>query len=291
MVSAYAPGFKWDIQPVMETHFTKMHGLGNDFLIFDERTQSVSITPKRAAALADRRTGIGCDQLICLQSAEAATAYMRIYNQDGSEAEVCGNATRCVADLLFRTDGSRQHLIRTAAGDLNVEILGQGSVRVNMGQPAFTWDRIPLAHFCDTVDLDISAGLLSHPAACSMGNPHITFFTENVDLVPLTELGADLEHHPIFPQRANIGVAQVLDRTTIRVQVWERGAGLTRACGSGACAAVVNGVRRGVVDRHCNVILDGGILEIDWTADDRVLMTGASAISFRGTVDLATVPA
>jgi diaminopimelate epimerase len=275
----------------MDARFSKMHGLGNDFVVFDERAGPLGITPIRAAALADRRYGIGCDQVICLGHAQGATAFMRIYNPDGSEAGACGNATRCVADLLFRMSRQRRSVIRTLAGELSAEVLDDGTVAVDMGRPALGWEQIPLARACDTAHLDLAAGPLADPAACSMGNPHATFFTEDISAVPLAGLGASLECAPLFPERANIGVVQVLARDQLRVRVWERGAGLTRACGSGACAAVVNAARRGYAGRACEVVLDGGSLFVEWRADDHVLMTGASALAFRGSVDLAVYPA
>jgi diaminopimelate epimerase len=275
----------------MDARFTKMHGLGNDFVIFDERAGPLGITPTRAAALADRRTGIGCDQVICLGLADAATAFMRIYNPDGSEAGACGNATRCVADMLFRASRQRRALIRTKSGDLPAEVLQDGRVAVDMGKPLLGWEQIPLARACDTKHLDLAAGPLSDPAACSMGNPHATFFTEDIAAVPIAGLGHALEHAPMFPQRANIGVVQMLARDRLRLRVWERGAGLTRACGSGACAAVVNAHRRGYAERSCEVVLDGGSLAITWRDDDHVLMTGPSVLAFKGSVDLSLFPA
>jgi diaminopimelate epimerase len=268
-----------------------MHGLGNDFVIFDERAGPLGITPARAAALADRRTGIGCDQVICLGYADTATATMRIYNPDGSEAGACGNATRCVADLLFRAGHQRHVLIRTTSADLPADVLPDGGIAVDMGRPALAWEQVPLAHHADTLHLDIAAGPLADAAACSMGNPHATFFTQDLTTVPLAELGAVLEHHPIFPQRANIGVAQPLARDRLRLRVWERGAGLTLACGSGACAAVVNAARRGLTGRVCTVVLDGGELHINWREDGHVVMTGPSALAFKGAVDLSHYPA
>jgi diaminopimelate epimerase len=274
----------------MDARFAKMHGLGNDFVIFDERSGPLGITPARAAALCDRRRGIGCDQLICLGHVADASAFMRIYNPDGSQAGACGNATRCVADLLFRGGRQRRHVIHTAAGILVADVLGDGSVSVDMGAPLLGWEQIPLARRCDTAHLDLAAGPLADPAACSMGNPHATFFAVDIAAVPLAGLGEALEHAPIFPERANIGVAQVLSREKLRLRVWERGAGLTLACGTGACAAVVNAVRRGYVERHCEVVLDGGSLDIHWRDDDHVVMTGASSLSFRGAVDLEQYP-
>ena len=274
----------------MDVSFAKMHGLGNDFVVFDERAGPVGITPTRAAALADRHTGIGCDQVICLGRAAGAAAHMRIYNRDGSEAEACGNAARCVADLLYRVGDPNRLVIRTAGGDLAAEVLEDGRVAVDMGAPRLGWAEVPLAAAGDTLHVKMSAGGLADPAACSMGNPHATFFSRDVAGVPLAALGPGLEHHALFPQRANIGVVQVLAPDRLRLRVWERGAGLTRACGSGACAAVVNAARRGFSERACTVVLDGGELEVVWREDGRVVMTGGSVLAFRGQVDLAAYP-
>jgi diaminopimelate epimerase len=273
--------------------FVKMHGLGNDFVVFDERAGSLGLTAARAAAIADRRTGIGCDQLISIEPAPAgsgADAAMRIRNADGSEASACGNATRCVADLLFRETGARGEIIRTAAGNLPAERLPDGLIRVDMGEPRLGWQDIPVARAMDTLHLDLYAGEFGPPAACSMGNPHATFFVPDLDPVPVAALGPDLEHAALFPERANIGFAQVLAPDRMRLRVWERGAGLTRACGSGACAALVNAHRRGLTGRRATVLLDGGALELEWRDDGHVLMTGPVATAFHGTIDLADYP-
>ena len=275
--------------------FLKMHGCGNDFVVFDERTGPLGLTARRAAAIADRRTGIGCDQFIVIEPpgeyAGVADVFMRIRNPDGAEAEACGNATRCVVDLLVRETGRCTQVIRTAAGDLFSEALPDGRVRVDMGPPRLDWPDIPLARPMDTLHLDLAAGPLTDPAAASMGNPHATFFVPDVGRLPVAELGRRLERDPLFPDRANIGFAQVLAPDRIRLRVWERGAGLTLACGSGACAALVNAHRRGLTDRHATVVVDGGELEIEWRQDGHVLMTGPVVTSFIGEIDLTAYPA
>jgi diaminopimelate epimerase len=278
----------------MDAPFVKMHGAGNDFVVFDERRGPLGLTPARVAALADRRVGIGCDQFITLEPpppGSNASAFMRIRNPDGQEAGACGNATRCVADLLFRESGNRIQVIRTVAGNLPAEVLADGRVAVDMGAPRLDWRDVPLARPMDTLHLDLSAGPLSDPAAVSMGNPHATFFVADMAALPVETLGPGLEHDPLFPERANIGFAQVVAPDRLRLRVWERGAGLTRACGSGACAAVVNAHRRGLTGRRVQVTADGGALEIEWRADGHVLMTGPAVTAFRGTVDLAAYPA
>jgi diaminopimelate epimerase len=267
----------------MEARFIKMHGCGNDFVIFDERGRPLCMTAKRVAALADRHVGIGCDQLIVVQPCtENADAFMRIYNPDGSEAGACGNATRCVADLLMRERERRTVVIRTISGDLPAVRRDDGLIEVDMGPARLDWDEIPLARRMDTLWLELPGT----PAAASMGNPHVTFFVDDVSLDAATATGPSVECDKLFPQRTNVGFAQVIDAGTIRLRVWERGAGLTLACGSGACATLVNANRRGLTHRKANIILDGGTLEIEWRSDNHVLMAGPIATAFTGTVVL-----
>jgi diaminopimelate epimerase len=266
----------------MTIPFVKMHGCGNDFVILDERTRASGINGPRAAILADRHTGIGCDQLIVIEPANTAAAFMSIFNPDGSEAGACGNATRCVADILMRETGRREVTIRTTSGDLPATRRPDGLITIDMGAPRLDWTDIPLARPMDTLRLDLPG----EPAAASMGNPHATFFVAGLDAEPIAALGPRWEHDPIFPQRANIGFAQIVDPHTIRLKVWERGAGLTLACGSGACATLVNAHRRGLTHRWATVIVDGGALEIEWRDDNHVLMTGPVATAFTGQVEL-----
>jgi len=270
--------------------FLKMHGCGNDFVVFDERAGSLGLTRRRAAAIANRRTGVGCDQFIVIEPpppGSNADAFMRIRNPDGAEAGACGNATRCVVDLLARETGRRIQAINTIAGNLPSEVLSDGRVRVDMGPARLDWPDIPLARAMDTLHLDLPGD----PAAASMGNPHATFFVDDMARVSVEELGPRLEHDLLFPERANIGFAQVLTPGRIRLRVWERGAGLTLACGSGACAALVNAHRRGLTGRRATLVMDGGELEIEWRADGHVLMTGPVAMSFIGEIDLGAYPA
>jgi diaminopimelate epimerase len=266
----------------MTIPFVKMHGCGNDFVILDDRSRAFAINPARAAALADRHTGIGCDQVIVIEAAETADAFMRIYNPDGSEAGACGNATRCVADILMRESRCSAITIRTISGNLPATRRTDGLIQVDMGPARLDWTDVPLLRPMDTLRLDLPG----EPAAVSMGNPHATFFVADVDAAHVSRQGPKLEHDPIFPQRANIGFAQVIDPETIRLKVWERGAGLTLACGSGACATLVNAHRRGLTHRKARVIVDGGTLEIEWRDDGHVLMTGPVATAFLGEVDL-----
>ena len=274
--------------------FLKMHGCGNDFVVIDERAGPLGLTARRVAAIADRHAGVGCDQFIAIEPpppGSGADAFMRIRNPDGGEAGACGNAARCVVDLLARETGRRSQVIRTVAGNLPSEALPDGRVRVDMGPARLDWPDVPLARPMDTLHLDLTAGPLADPAAASMGNPHATFFVDDLDRVAMAELGPRLEHDPLFPERANIGVAQILAPDRIRLRVWERGAGLTRACGSGACAALVNAHRRDLAARCAVVVVDGGELEIEWRGDGHVLMTGPVATSFIGEIDLSAYPA
>ena len=277
----------------MRVPFVKMHGCGNDFVVFDERQAALGLTARRAAAIADRREGVGCDQFIVIERAgegSGADAFMRIRNPDGAEAGACGNATRCVVRLLHEETGRDDLAIATRAGVLPATVAADGTVTVDMGAPRLAWQDVPLARAMDTLHLDLAAGPLRDPAALSIGNPHATFFVPDLAAIPIAALGSGLEHDELFPERANIGVAQVLAPDRIRLRVWERGAGLTRACGSGACAALVNAARRGLAGRHATVIVDGGALAITWREDGHVLMAGPTALAFRGEIDLADFP-
>jgi diaminopimelate epimerase len=264
----------------MRAAFTKMHGLGNDFVVLDTREQALPpVSAALARALADRRTGIGCDQLILLEPSDAADFRMRIFNADGSEVEACGNATRAVALL----HGEPAH-IETAGGILAVEP-AQGGAAVDMGEPRFEWEAIPLAYAMDTAALPVGWDELEQPSAVNVGNPHAVFFVRDCDKVDLARLGPEIERDPLFPERVNVGVATVENRAALRLRVWERGAGLTRACGTGACAAAVAAMRRGLVEREVTVTLPGGALLIEWGEDGRITMTGPATESYRGTFD------
>ncbi len=270
--------------------FLKMHGLGNDFVVVDSRTQKFALDAERVRAIADRHKGVGFDQLVVLEPApdKSADVFFRFLNSDGSEAGACGNGTRCVADLVMREKNSADLTIQTRAGLLRSRREAGGTVSVDMGPARMDWREIPLAQACDTLHVPLAVGVLVDPVATSMGNPHATFFVPDAAAVDLAALGPQLENHAIFPERANIGVAQILDPATLRLRVWERGAGITLACGSGACAATVAAVRRGLLaGRRARVIVDGsegdaGALEIEWRADGHVLMAGPVALSFSG---------
>jgi len=267
--------------------FIKMHGLGNDFVVIDARRQPLAMDDAQARAIADRKTGVGCDQFIVIEPPKNGTAdaAMRIRNADGGEVEACGNASRCVAQLLMQERRTSRVAIDTAAGVIVAEDAGGGRVAVDMGPARLEWQEIPLARAMDTLHLDLTLGPLSDPVGVNVGNPHAVFFVPDAEAIDLKTLGPQLEHHPLFPERCNVEAATVLSRGRIRMRVWERGVGITRACGTGACATLVAAARRGLTDRKAEVVLDGGPLEIAWTADGHVHMTGPVATSFTGVLD------
>lgn len=266
--------------------FLKMHGLGNDFVVFDARRDALVLDDATARAIADRHAGVGCDQLVVIEPARdpAADAFMVIRNADGGEVSACGNATRCVAWMLMRESGRDAAVIQTRAGLLRARAAGGDAVTVDMGPALLEWRDIPLAEPRDTLHLDIAAEGLNDPVAVGMGNPHMVFFVADAEAVDLARLGPPLERHPLFPERANVEVAQILTPERIRMRVWERGAGITRACGTGACATLVAAARRGLSGRRAEIVLDGGSLTIEWRPDGRVSMTGPVALSFAGTL-------
>jgi diaminopimelate epimerase len=274
----------------METYsFIKMHGIGNDFVIIDARRKRLDLNRNQARAIADRHTGIGCDQLILIEPAhdEHADAFMRIYNTDGSEAEACGNGTRCVASLILSESKTRHCIIETLAGLLDCEGTEDAQVSVDMGPANLDWRDIPLRDAIDTLNLEIGSGPLQNPVGVNMGNPHAVFFVDDVEAVDLAVHGPIIERHKLFPQRANVGVAQIISKHEIRLRVWERGVGETLACGSGACAALVAAARRDLSGRKASVILNGGTLNLHWVPDNHVLMSGPVATSFSGIIDPA----
>ncbi|MCA1941158.1 MAG: diaminopimelate epimerase [Caenispirillum bisanense] len=275
--------------------FLKMHGLGNDFVIVDRRADARPLPAAAIAAVGNRRTGVGCDQFITIEPGDGeADAVMGIYNgDDGSPAGACGNATRCVAHLLMQETGKAEVAIRTVSGLLRGwRDAATGLVTVDMGPARLDWQEIPLAEARDTLHAGLSVGPLHDPVCVSMGNPHAVFFIDDVAAVDLPAVGPQVERHPLFPARTNVEIVQVLDRGRVRMRVWERAAGITMACGSGACAVGVAAVRRGLTDRRVEVMLDGGPLTIEWReADGHVLMTGPVATAFAGSVDPSLLPA
>lgn len=266
--------------------FIKMHGIGNDFVIIDARKNSISLKQDDVIRISDRHYGIGCDQLIVMKLSGNADCFMQIFNPDGSESGSCGNATRCVASLLMEESGKNETTIETLAGVLRATRAENGEVAVDMGVAHLGWQDIPLSKELNTLHLGIGREILQDPVGVSMGNPHAVFFVPDVDVVDLARLGPLLEHDPLFPQRANIGVVQVVSQEKIRLRVWERGAGETLACGSGACAALVAANRRELTSSKAEVHLAGGRLIITWREDGHVIMQGPAAKSFRGVLDI-----
>jgi diaminopimelate epimerase len=264
--------------------FLKMHGLGNDFVILDDRAGKLGLTVERRRTIAHRQLGVGCDQLIVLEppTERGADIFMRIYNPDGSEAGACGNATRCVASLVMDERRSDQVTVQTISGLLESQKAGKGLIAVDMGMARLDWRDIPVAGPCDTNHLPVGLGPLQDPVGSNMGNPHATFFVDDLDAISLAELGPKLERHSFFPERANIGVAQMMSPSRLRLRVWERGTGLTLACGSGACAAGVAAARRGLAGRKVEIEMTHGTLGIEWMRDGRVTMTGGYALSYTG---------
>lgn len=264
-----------------------MHGLGNDFVIVDARDHPLRVSDAGTRRLSDRHTGIGFDQLIALDAPadNRADVDVRIYNSDGGEITACGNAMRCVAHLLLSGDNPTLR-IQTGAGLLQAWRSNDGSENyaVDMGPAREGWQDIPLAEAYDTNHLPLSLGPLTDPVAVNMGNPHAIFFVDDLASIPIETLGPELEHHTIFPERANIGVAQLVGPDTLRLRVWERGVGLTLACGSGACAAAVAAHRRGLTGRRVQINVDGGTLMIEWRDDNHVVMSGPAVESFRGSI-------
>ena len=282
-----------------EIPFVKMNGLGNDFVVFDARETPVHLTEAQIAAIGDRRTGIGFDQMIIVETSPVGVdAFMRIYNRDGSQVDACGNATRCIGRLVMEERDIDRATIETNAGLLKAFATdSETRVTVDMGEPRLEWHQIPLAEeFRDTRAIELQVGpidapVLHSPAVVSMGNPHAIFFVdEDVDSYDLARFGPLLESHPIFPERANISIAQIVGENEIKARVWERGAGLTLACGTGACAIAVAAARKKLTGRSVTVHLPGGALFIEWREDDgHVMMTGDTDVEFFGTLDLDTL--
>lgn len=270
--------------------FVKMNGAGNDFVVVDALARPFTPSEDQVRALADRGTGEGFDQLIAMEPSSTADAFMRVWNADGAMVQTCGNALRCVGWLLMEASGSDRVVIDTAAGPTVATRAGDHRVTVDMGEPRLAWDQVPLAEAMDTRGIELQVGpidapVLHTPGAVSMGNPHVVFFTDRQDDGFVTGSGSLVEHHPLFPEGVNVGFAKVLDRSHIRLRVWERGAGLTKACGTGACAAQVAAVRRGLTERKATVVVDGGELVIDWdAASGHVFMTGPVEIERTGTL-------
>ncbi|MAZ76012.1 MAG: diaminopimelate epimerase [Micavibrio sp.] len=276
-------------------NFKKMHGLGNDFVIFDARVKDIKLSEAQIRRIADRKRGVGCDQIVILRISEnfQETVYLDMYNADGSFLESCGNAIRCVADIMMREEQVDQIVLETPVGALNCSRAENGQVTVQMGEPKLKWNEIPLSQECDTLHLPypVEPGQPNDPVAVSMGNPHCVFFVDgSVDDLGdhgVEKYGKRYETDLLFPNKTNVEFVEVLAPDHVRMRVWERGAGITDACGSGACAVAVAAIRRGITKRKMTVTLDGGDLIIDWPSDDaQVAMTGPVAYSFEGKIDV-----
>lgn len=265
-----------------------MHGTGNDFAVFDARNTALNIEGHQIKRLADRYTGIGFDQMIVIRSSTAASAFMSIYNADGGEVSACGNATRCVGWLLLQEKPANEVTIETKADTLMVKAAGQQKTLVDMGIPKTEWQLIPLAEKRDTLRVDIGIRGLDAGVCINMGNPHIVFFVPDVAVVELEKLGKQIEAHSLFPKRINVSFAEISSPNLMQLRVWERGTGITRACGTAACAAVVAANRKGLADPKMEVALPGGMLEIEWRVHDNqhVWMAGEVATAYTGMVEL-----
>ncbi|MEM6407657.1 MAG: diaminopimelate epimerase [Pseudomonadota bacterium] len=259
--------------------FMKMHGLGNDFMVIDQRGGGAVVTPALARALGDRHRGVGFDQLAVLHDVEDADIALTFYNADGSTAAACGNATRCIAQYEMTRRGRDAMTLKTERGLLQAIQAAPDLVSVNMGAPLLDWRDIPLAEAMDTLQLPIDGA----PTATGMGNPHCTFFLDDAEMVDVETRGAEIEHHPLFPERTNVQFASLTGTDHLRMRVWERGVGVTLASGSSSCAVAVAAVRKGLTQRKVTIDLDGGRIEIDWR-DDGVWMTGPTAHVFSGTL-------
>ena len=277
--------------------YLKMNGLGNDFVVLDARAQKIALSRQQIIAISDRANGIGCDQLIVMEpdTIDGVDVFMRIYNAEGGEVDACGNATRCIAALVAGEMATDAVTIRTNAGILAARIDGD-LVTVDMSVPRFGWEQIPLAEpFADTTGIELQIGpidapILHTPSVVNVGNPHAIFWVDDLDAHDLAKFGPLLENHPIFPERANITLAQVLADDRIEVKVWERGAGLTLACGTAACATAVAAARKGLTERKVTIELPGGPLDIEWrTSDDHILMTGPWALDGEGVIPATLV--
>jgi diaminopimelate epimerase len=268
-------------------HFRKMNGLGNDFVVLDGRGRALGLGPDAVRAIADRKGGIGCDQIIALEPSRQADVFMRIWNADGGEVGACGNAARCVAALVAAERDVANVSIETESGVIGASVNADRSVTIDMGAPRFAWNEIPLSKpFDDMRAIDIGPindPALVSPSAVNVGNPHCLFFVDDVEAHDLARLGPALEHHPLFPERANISLVQVLGPSHLKLRTWERGSGLTRACGTAACAAAVAAARRELSGRKVSVSLPGGDLRIEWReTDGHILMIGPYALDYEG---------
>ena len=273
----------------MALNFRKMHGLGNDFIILDARVSDIALSTEEIRFLCNRQRGIGADQLVIMELSKGfqETTFLQMYNADGSSLKACGNVTRCVADLLMNEEGMEVAVIETISGLLNCRRTAEGLITVEMGRPKLNWEEVPLSKKVDTAHLPLMSEAVSDPIAVNMGNTHCVFFVDSLEDISVEREGKRFETDPLFPDRANIEFVEVLAPNHVRMRVWERGAGVTQACGSGACGVVVAAILRGLTERKVTVTLDGGDLEIEWAKDKaQVFMTGPVAYVFEGSIEL-----
>ena len=266
----------------MKKPFIKMHGLGNDFVIIDSRSNSYLINNETIKLISNRRFGVGCDQVIEMKDSKTADIFMKIYNSDGSEAEACGNASRCVAGILFASSPKKKLSIETISGIINAESEVDGNIKVDMGKPRFLWNEIPLNE--NVKEINFEQFSLKNGLTVNMGNPHIVFFVENLNNININEIGPYIETYKLFPQRINIEICQIINKDKIKALIWERGAGKTLACGSGACAVLVAAYKNGLSNETAEILLDGGSLNISWNinTNKHVIMSGPVSVSFLG---------
>lgn len=269
--------------------FRKMNGLGNDFVVIDARAHALAISEEQARAIANRSTGVGCDQLIVMENSAIADVKMRIWNAEGGEVQSCGNASRCIADIVMRERKTETTTIDTVGGFLSAKRAGPLLVTIDQGKPRFDWQEIPLSEaFADTRHIELQVGpidkpLLHSPSVVNVGNPHCIFWVNDLDIVDFAKVGPMIEHHPLFPERTNVELAKVVARDHVVLKVWERGAGLTKACGTAACATMAAGYRLRLIDARCRVTLPGGDLLMAVNEENgHVLMTGPVEYEFEG---------
>ncbi len=271
----------------MKKPFIKMHGLGNDFVVLDSTKNQYNINKASIQLISNRRFGVGCDQVIEMRHSDKEDIYIKIYNADGTEAEACGNAARCIAGLLFASSPKKEVSIETVAGVLKAESEENGLIKVDMGKPKFFWKDIPLSMNINKINFEELT--LKNGLAINIGNPHIVFFVKDLDAVDINKIGPLIENNSLFPEKVNVEICQLKNRKKIKVLVWERGAGNTLACGSGACAALVAAYKNSLSEPQAEIVLDGGSLNITWNigSDEHVIMSGPIAVSFLG--DLSTL--
>ena len=271
-------------------NFLVMDGIKNKFLIIDSRSKDITLTGEQIRFLADKdniETG-GCDQIAILRNSLNADCFMEIYNSDGGEVEACGNVTRCVGWLISNETSRVNTNIETLAGILNSERVGENRIKIDMGEARLNWDEIPLSIECDTISVPLEVDNLKNPVAVNVGNPHAVFFVDNIEAIDFSKnnLGSRIENNKIFPDRVNVGIAQIIDRDNIKLRVFERGAGETLACGTGACAATIAAIRKNLTNQNVTVELRGGNLEIEWTSNNRIFMTGNVNFEREGSIDI-----